>query len=428
MAGNINNDVDAKLAQARAVWMKIPGVLSVGYGFKRRAASVTRELSWVIFVRQKKPPSALSSSELIPRELFGIPTDVLTVARLQRLSCLTLEKFDVLVGGCVISNLKHYVATGNLAGDDVGTLGFFGTLNNSSSRDNVVLLSNQHVIAANGAVRGDSFYQPRFTGSPPNLSLAKEDMHPIGMIENLGMQGKYPYHYDDDPPLAPGAQKPLYHIDCGTVKVSTSFSSCCHTNCGTKFANVIHNLNQTITGGSSAVEGIARVTNDTLLSLPAGQDYKVYKVGYRTGWTRGKVGIAKMDVPDPDDPSITFNNVIVIDDLGPNCDGGNSPFAAHGDSGAVVLNSDRKIIGHLIGVIPLNPPVYAACHIHPTIDLLGITVVSTQNTAGASGGATSVERQMSVEESGQDSARAMALRDEILSSELGRRYRTLIEK
>ena len=43
-------------------------------------------------------------------------------------------------------------------------------------------------------------------------------------------------------------------------------------------------------------------------------------------------------------------------------------FAAAGDSGSVVLNKDRKIIGHLIGDLPgITPAVYLACHIHPAV-------------------------------------------------------------
>ena len=119
---------------------------------------------------------------------------------------------------------------------------------------------------------------------------------------------------------------------------------------------------------------------------------------------------------------------MVIDDLGPNCDGGNQPFAAEGDSGAVIVNSDRKIIGQLIGVLQLNPPVYLACHIHPTIDFLGITMVSTANSTGASGDATSSDITLAIDNNSGDVERAMILREEILNSVRGRLYRTLVEK
>jgi hypothetical protein len=244
------NDIEEKLGQAKLRFMNISGVLGVGMGLKASAGKFTKQLSWVVFVRKKKPLSALSQAEVIPAEMFGYPTDVWQVPGLRRLGCTIEDKFDVLVGGARVSNLKRYVATGNLAGDELGTLGFFGTLNSSSSRDNVVLISNNHVISAKSAAVGDPFFQPGLTGSSPTFSLTRENMHPLGTIDNLGLQGEHPFQYSGDPPLAPGAPPTLYHIDCATVKVSTSFSSCCGSNCGTKFANILPNLNQA-TGNSS---------------------------------------------------------------------------------------------------------------------------------------------------------------------------------
>jgi len=422
------NDIEEKLAQARLRLMNISGVLGVGMGFKASAGSFTKQLSWVVFVREKKPLSALSQSEVIPAEVLGYPTDVLQAPSLRRLACTIEDKFDVLVGGARVSNLKRYVATGNLAGDDLGTLGFFATLNSSSSRDNVVLISNNHVIAANSAAVGDPFFQPGLTGSSPSFSLTRENMHPIGTIDNLGQQGEHPFQYPEDPPPAPGAPPTLYHIDCATVKVSTNFSSCCGTNCGTKFANILHNLNQATGMAASDVTGIERMSNTSFVTSPDYPDVKVFKVGEKTGWTIGKIEIPVMTWTDPVDSSIVYNNVMVISDEGPNC-GGGAVFAAAGDSGSVVLNKDRKIIGHLIGDLPgMTPPIYLACHIHPTVDFLGITMVSTQNTAGASGGATSLETSLSLDEPSHDMERALALRETVLDSTRGREYRALIEK
>jgi hypothetical protein len=422
------DDIDLKLKEVRAQLMRLPGVLGVGVGLKASAGKFTGKQSWIVFVRAKKPLNALSPQETIPPELFGYPTDVWQAPGLRSLACEISDKFDVLVGGAKISNLKNYVNTSSLVGDDVGTLGFFGTLNSSSSKDNVVLISNNHVVAVNGAARGDPFFQPRLTGTSPTYSLVREDMHPIGTIENLGLQGEHPYQYPEDPPLAPGAQPTLYHIDCASVKVSTSFSSCCGSNCGTKFANVLHNLNQCPDFTTSDVSGIDRLSQAGFLSLPPGTDYKVYKVGEKTGWTVGKIAIPIMTWTDPVDSSITYNNVMIIADAGPNC-GAGAVFAAAGDSGAVVLNKDRKIIGHLVGALPgITPAIYVACHIHPTIDYLGITMVSTQNTAGASGGATSLEMALALDESEHDVPRATVLREQVLNSERGRGYRALIEK
>lgn len=416
MAPANKNDIEEKLAQAKNVLLKIPGVLSVAWGYKEKAGRPTQDLCFIVMVREKKPPESLSPEQMVPARVLGISTDVIRMPRLKKLACENYEKFDTLVGGSMISALKLYQSSHNLQGESVGTLGFFAT-NSSGARDNIVLLSNNHVLASNGAVLGDTIFQPRFTGnSSIGFHLDAADMHPIGSIENLGMQNNRNFAY-------PGEAAQSMFVDCATAHVNTSFSSCCHTNCGTKFANILHNLNQCPDFTSSEVAGVARVTN---ADLPAGGSYLVYKVGHRTGWTKGKIRTAFANVTDPDDPSIHQDHLIIIDDLGPNC-GGGTPFGVGGDSGAVIINAQRQIIGLLFAADETGS-FYAACHIHPVMDLLGITMVSTQNTAGASGGATSLEMSLSLDEPSHDVERALTLRETVLGSARGREYRALIEK
>ena len=415
MGSTGRDDIEEKLAQARQILMKIPGVTSVAWGYKEKAGQPTQELCFIVMVREKKPLESLSPAEQVPRELLGVPTDVIRAPRLRPLACENIEKFDTLVGGIMISKLKVFQATGDLTGESVGTLGFFATNNTSSSRDNVVLLSNRHVLESGGGIVGDVIYQPRFTGGSGFYHLDRNDMHPIGRIENLGMEGNRNFGY-------PGETSQSMFVDCATAHVNTSFSSCCHTNCGTKFANILHNLSLAQGLSSSEVAGVARVTN---ADLPSGGNYVVYKVGHRTGWTKGKLRTALADNVDPDDASIHQDKFMIIDDLGPNC-GGGAHFAEEGDSGAVIVNEQRQIIGLLFAASDTG--FYAACHIHPVMDLLGITMVSTQNTAGASGGATSLEMALSLDESEHDVSRAMTLREQVLNSERGRAYRALVEK
>ena len=408
------NDIEAKLTEAKRVLMQIPGVLSVAWGYKERAGVPTQDLCFIVLVREKKPPASLTPQEMVPAELLGVPTDVIRMPRLRDLACENLEKFDPLVGGILISALKNYQVNHNLQNESIGTLGFFAT-NSSGSRDNVVLLTNQHVLAANGAVVGDTIFQPRFTGGGGAYHLEPNDMHPIGTIENMGLKGNRSYAY-------PGEAAQSMYVDCATAHVNTSFSSCCGSNCGVKFANILHNLNQCPDFTSSDVTGVARVTN---ADLPSGGSYPVYKVGRNTGWSKGKIRTI-INLVDPDDPSIHQDKAILIDELGPNC-GGGTAFADDGDSGSVIINAQRQIIGLLFAASEAGG-LYAACHIHPVIDLLGITMVSTQHTAGASGGATSLETALSLDEPEHDVAHALVLREEVLASPRGREYRGLVER
>jgi hypothetical protein len=407
------SDIEATVAEATRILKRLPGVLSVGYGYKERGGKSTRELSLVVLVREKKPPSALSPDEIVPREVLGIQTDVIRAPRFHDLACENTEKFDPLVGGSLISNLKVFLATNSLLGQGVGTLGHFATNDSSGSRDRIVLLSNNHVLTSGGATTGDIIYQPRFTGTGSSAQLDPKDMHPIGFIENTGLKGNRDYAY-------PGEAAKAMYVDCATAHVNTRFSSWCLTNCGIKFANVIHSLHEAQGLDSNEVTGVARVTD---ADLPENDDYVVYKVGPFTGWTRGKIKFATLDTVDPDDETDVRKQLLVLEDLGPNC-GGGTPFAEDGDSGAVILNEAHQIIGLLFG--GTNSGVYAACHIHPVIDLLGITMVSTQHTAGASGGASALEVSLGVDGTAPDVARAATLRQEVMASELGRQFQALV--
>jgi hypothetical protein len=62
------------------------------------------------------------------------------------------------------------------------------------------------------------------------------------------------------------------------------------------------------------------------------------------------------------------------------------------------------------------------------LDLLQITIVSTQNPITYDAKTTALESQISIESPGPDLARAVALRNEILESRRGRLFRALVEK
>ena len=75
----------------------------------------------------------------------------------------------------------------------MGTLGCFAILNGVSGPENVVLLSNNHVLGASNAVNGDTIYQPRNTNNAGTISLdgAQDRRNPIGKIHNVGQHGTH---------------------------------------------------------------------------------------------------------------------------------------------------------------------------------------------------------------------------------------------
>ena len=73
---------------------------------------------------------------------------------------------------------------------------------------------------------------------------------------------------------------------------------------------------------------------------------------------------------------IDSGNIIKIQPVENDCDG-ILRFSTEGDSGAVVVNSKNEIVGLLVGS-RREPPLFAfACHIHPVLDQLQITLLST---------------------------------------------------
>lgn len=385
------DELDARIAQARRHLSGHPGVLGVGYGYKERAGALTQELSLRVYVRQKRPPSELAADDLVPGDLLGIQTDVLTVPSLGDFSCEIIDSFSPLVGGIGISNLK------SAAGVAMGTLGCFATIDHSTSRDNIAVLTNRHVLEADGGGVGDTLYQPKLTKVGNTYNLA--DKHPIGSIVNLGARGDRPFTYPGDP-----ASAGSYFVDCATAKVNTCYSSWCGTNCGVGWNNEVLGL---AIGGSNALDGIARIRNS---DLPAGGNYVVTKVGQSTGRTVGKV-IDAAALVHYTPLNTDIHNVVLVDHLGPSCEGG-TRFAAEGDSGAVVINEQRQVIALVFGGSDTGP--VGTCHIHPAIDALGITVITSAHNPDAAVSRTRLEVP-GVD--GDAIARAARLREEILCDE-----------
>jgi hypothetical protein len=406
-------DLEAKLAQARRELAGNPHVVGVGFGYKERGGVTTQELALRVYVREKKPPSALSPDELVPRELLGIQTDVITVPDTQDFACDIIDSFSPLVGGIQITNLKKILG----GGTDVaaGTLGCFATVNQSTSRDNIVVLTNRHVLEDTGGQVGDTLYQPRLVRDNGGFQpLRTEDRHAIGSIENLGVKSERAFKYPEDT-----GGPASYYLDCGIAHVDTCYSSWCDTNCGVGWRNEIKGLGIGTSEDKDALAGIARVRN---ADLPPGGDYVVYKVGRTTGRTVGKVKDAAATIHNQA-TNTDRHNCVLVDHLGPNCENG-TRFSDEGDSGAVIVNEQRKVIALLFGGNPAGVDGHG-CHIHPVVDALGVTVISTEHNPDASGSNALLEA------SGVDGAaiaRAAGLREQILRDEHVRTLRGLVER
>ena len=118
-----------------------PGVVGVAMGFKVRGGELTDEIVLRVYVEEKKPSSVLRPEELIPPTYKGVLTDVLEVPRAPELvdatPCADRVSHSPLVGGITLSTLKRH----GPAGIELGTLGFFVTLNGETAPYNIAAVS-----------------------------------------------------------------------------------------------------------------------------------------------------------------------------------------------------------------------------------------------------------------------------------------------
>jgi hypothetical protein len=267
----------------------------------------------------------------------------------------------LLMGSNLIPRPENQVSGGG-----AGTLGCFAQSNASTARDNIYVLSNNHVLGHNGLGNEATVAQCHIQDDNQRNFI-------IGRTANVGMKGNFSYQYTGDPaPLT-------YYIDCGIVKVATNYSSWCNTNSGIHWKNEFRLVHPD--GGPTRLSGIYRITQEDLDQNRTNK-ITVFKVGGRTGATKGRI-VQLLDVPGIDDiPG--YDRVMEIQLQGDTCLE-NGRFADEGDSGSIIVNQDGEAVG-LFFSSAADQVNGLACHIHPVLAFLGITLVTTSTPAVGSEG------------------------------------------
>jgi hypothetical protein len=328
----------------------LAGVIHVSVGLRERGGAVTDDHAIRVYVREKLPLEQIAPAERIPPEIDGIPTDVNVVGEVEFTS--DNARYRPLTGGVQISNR---IIDLNDAGTGTemsrGTLGCFATLVADGSQ---VLLSNWHVLAAHGALKGDRVYQPAPTSIPPT---------------DLGDLPVRPR--DDDDAVGKIVQTVVDHsVDCGVARLD--LSSWCRS-CGLDFKDEINAIS---VGGHPPTNGIAG-------QRAAVTGMNVFKVGQSTGRTAGRIvdtAFASFTIT-RGGTNYPFDGQILIKSVDAN------PFARHGDSGSVVIDQDGFIVGLYFSgnsAAPPNDQAFAN-HIEDVCSALGIRI----NVASAGGHAGS---------------------------------------
>lgn len=301
-----------------------------------------------------------------------------------------------LIGGSAVTT---FIRGGKDNTYGVGTLGFFATINNKPPYNNIVLVSNVHVLGDHGGKVGDTIYQPSWTETGGDWEM-NEKSNPVGVLQNLPQEQNHPYLY---PGEALGDGK-SYWVDCASALLDVCVSPTCHTNCGVKFSDVQRGLD--LIAGISKITGVGRMTE-------ADEESFVYIVGAMSGMVDGKLKKAFISIGER-------QNVMEITSVDP---------PVKGDSGSAVLDKNGMLVGLLHRKTELTSLSHAS-HIGPVLDILGVTPITAANepnNPAFSGNAAAA--QMMVPATGATGATPGAmLRQRLRESENGRRIAALIEE
>lgn len=313
------------LPHVRAQFGGLEGVQVIGLGAKERNGQLKDEWAFRFYVHQKKPKEDIPAGEIIPQKIFGVQTDVISHFEKESLICesgvLSVDSASYrdqgIRGGIPIRN--EYFDNDQPSG--YGTL---GVLARRKTDNALVGLTCAHVVNA-----------------------ASQDLTAVNV--KIG-QPKYwitccccPHGYIGD------VVKSTFNadLDCAIVAIHDDIEEKVTAN----------NSERKIEGIAADITGAAAmVCFDT-----------VTKRGRATGITTGKVS------------EIAYGtNQMLIERTG---DGADGPFACHGDSGAVVVNSSNQVVGLIVAAARSNMKRTIVTHIKPVMLELGITIAGTDAAA-----------------------------------------------
>ena len=132
----------AKLADARAQLLRIPGVFEVLVGIKETGGKATQDVVFQVYVERKAPLATVPSTDRIPAKVAGIGTDVIGRERDVR--------HDVICGGMQITQDTWCGSYGTL-----GAIGLATAANPHVAANTPLLLTNHHVAHNVGNVVGN---------------------------------------------------------------------------------------------------------------------------------------------------------------------------------------------------------------------------------------------------------------------------------
>ncbi|UJP01706.1 MAG: hypothetical protein LZF85_07825 [Nitrosomonas sp.] len=243
--------------------------------------------------------------------------------------------------GASISNLKGIYQSRHI-NVGLGTLGFLAVKRNAPDGESLVLVSNRHVLFANGAEHDEIIFQPDYEEHDDHVIFDAPHLNAIAKIDGEGLCGHFSFAY-------PGEPEEPYYIDCAT-------------------ASLLLKQNKNPQRMQGRVRHFAKIARVHPLDTLRGRELKVRLLG-RPDSTWGKIIDSTATVETIHGE--LCRNTLIIEAL-PDRHGVRQPFSRKGDSGALLVDQHQRAVGLLWGNHMLDPYVSYACHIHPVLSFLQI--------------------------------------------------------
>lgn len=270
--------------------LKLSGVTGIDVGYKYVKGKKTDELAIRVYVEEKKAEKDVPKDEVIPKTIEGVKTDVIQRKFVLHPLRVRLDEIEVKADTGRYDPLKGGISIGPCR--TVGGYIYVGTLG-AIVRDNAtndpMLLSNFHVMCVDDQwSAGDDMCQP----SRPDGGHCPADI--VGQLQRASLGGQ---------------------VDCAVASHAARGYACEIVDIGS------------VTGTATANVGLA-----------------VRKRGRTTGLTYGTVDTVDLTV------SIDYEDglgiVTLTDQIGIEVDPERSVrFGDNGDSGSVVVNDQRRVVG-----------------------------------------------------------------------------------
>lgn len=306
-------------------------VVATGIGYKTVAGKTTDELCVVCSVAQKLPSAKLTSNELIPTDLNGVPTDVVSTGKIVALQNPT-GRFRPAPGGVSIG---HPNIT-------AGTLGCIVQRNGEA-----MILSNNHVLAnSNNANAGDPILQP----GPVDGGQLSTDR--IASLANF-----VPIVFADSESNCPIAQQFVKMMNYGIATVGSNV----------RLQAISSSAGDNLVDAAIARPFNAADVDNTILEigniagLGEGElGMPLQKYGRTTGFTTGN--ISQVDVTVNVEYSAgriaRFTDQLLA-----------GPMSQGGDSGSAVLDNNKRLVGLLFAGSDTTTIINRIQHVFNALDL-----------------------------------------------------------